>query len=162
MRKLGILLNDFSQNDTAFWSIYHANKYKGNADIIGFYSIIGRPYMTPQFALMHAAEVYSFDGAVVATNLAAARKLLSCPSPSHKLFYLWDLEWLRQPFDYSQLSEVYKNESLILVARTDEHAKIIRNCWDRDAAVVENMDIEQILKVIDDNDAGGPNPRGLR
>jgi len=149
--KLGIAVNDLGASQLNFLLIQRANELVGSRrdlDIILFYENIVRPCLPMNFAVMQIAECWGFDGPVVATTFNTAEKLLRFPSSPRKLFYVWDLEWtrMRQKLFRSLLS-VYGNPDLTLLARCQDHADAIRQCWNREALVVEDCDLDRIIEV---------------
>ncbi len=56
--------------------------------------------------------------------------------------------------DYDELRKVYENPRLKLIARSERHAKIIRNAWQDPVGIVENADIQQLWNVVKQNEAG--------
>jgi hypothetical protein len=97
---------------------------------------------------MNLNEAWEYDGLVVATSLSTAEKALIFPAPKRRLFYVWDMEWMRagdRDFDYFQ--SIYGNPKLDLIARSDTYAKIIERCWNRPVkAVVENCDVGELIR----------------
>lgn len=123
--------------------------YRGDADVVAFVENHGVPALTPPFALMNVAECYGFRGVVVATDLHTAGLLAGCPGPSRRLFYVWDLEWLRLgPYPHEDLRAIYGNPRLEIVARSEDHAGVIERAWGRRAVgIVEDADLSQLVGV---------------
>ena len=71
-------------------------------------------------------------------------------APSKKFFYVWDLEWARQhgkEFDY--IVKAYSNKEVNLIARSDDHAKAIKNYCNRDVCgIVPNFNMDQLMEII--------------
>lgn len=107
------------------------------------------PCLTAPAAVMRPAEAWGYAGPVVATHPAAARRLAACPGPAARLFYLWDLDWLRErPLDFAAARAVYADPRLTLVARTPEQGRLLRDLWGvAPAAVVPAADLPALLAV---------------
>lgn len=111
-------------------------------DVILFFEKLGRAATFHLCSNMHVMEAYSFDAPLIATNLNTASKLIGFPTPKPKFFFLNDLEWLRFPQkNYDSFETIYRNRELTLIARSDDHAKLMENCW--------NVKIDYILNNYD-------------
>jgi hypothetical protein len=147
--KLGIVLDNLGPSQLAYAVLSQANRLvteRSDVDVTVFYESLTRPCITPWFATMQMAEAYGFDGPVVATSLSSAAKLLRMPSCPRKFFLVWDLEWLRKPQPYENLKAVYFHSELTLLARGEDHAKAISDCWNRPADIVGDFDLPLVLK----------------
>ncbi len=130
---------------------------RNDVDLIAFFQNLGQPWrMIVPFASMNIAEAFTFDGVAIATSLDTAERVGHFPGPRLRYFYAWDLEWLRATGrTFEQHSNVYSNRNLPILARSDEHARLIERCWNRPVrAVIENCDLSALLKVIAQDDKG--------
>lgn len=148
--KVGFCLKDFSLSQLAYYAIKMGNDLiKQDVSVIGFYEDLKVQCARNDFPLMHSFETYGYGGILVATSLGTAATVLNSFSAQRRLFYVWDLEWLRLPYkQFGALHRIYSNDSLELIARSDEHAKAIRNCFNREAEVIENFNIAQFLTLL--------------
>lgn len=133
--KIGILVNGLATSQMNYFAINNANTFiKKNtlASITMFYETLQAPCSLTEFPIMQICDAWPFDGAVVATSLSTAVKAARLPSVSKRFFYCYDLEWLRiSGRRFGDLVNIYRNESLSLIARSAEHAEIIESCWNR-------------------------------
>ncbi len=147
--KLGVLLRDLGPSQLAYGVIKKLNEALASGqlrDAAAFFEEPAPPCLQPRFACMQLAEAWAFDGAVVATTLSGARKLVRFPSAARSFFYVWDLEWVRRPgVPYEELRSTYCDPSLRLVARSVEHAAVIRSCWGRDCLISEDFDLAAFI-----------------
>ncbi len=119
------------------------------SDIIVFYEELARPCLPMNFASMQVAEAWAFDGILVATDLSTAAKMLRFPCAMARLFYVWDLEWVRTASrSYRDLRGVYAHPDLQLLARSNEHATLIENCWRKPIGVVEDFDLTHLAEAL--------------
>ncbi len=151
MKKLGFILDNCGPNELAYRVISSANNLiknqPGVADFIVFFNNIVPNCMPLEFASMNMVEAYDYDGVLVATDLLNASKMLNFPAASRKIFYVWDLEWIRLPNrNYDSFREIYCNEELDLFCRSKTHQFFIQNAWGREAKIVEYCDIEELVK----------------
>jgi hypothetical protein len=152
-KKLGIIIPDLGANQLAFFAANYANKVtiQDGHEIVVFYETPCVPCIQNiSFATMYLHEAYSFDGALIATNLALAAKLCNFIGTNKKFFYVWDLEWLRmQNKNFEKLHQIYANDRLKLIARSKEHAKIISDCWNVNVnGIVEDCSIDKIMEIV--------------
>ena len=122
---------------------------RSDLDISVLFEDVARPCIPLHFSSMHIIEGWGYDGAVIATNLSTAEKMIRFPCVSKRLFYAYDLEWLRlaqKPF--RQLRAIYGHPDVILAARCKDHADVMSKAWNRTVEVVESVDIERLLELV--------------
>jgi len=101
---------------------------------------------------MHLANSWGQEGTCVATNAYLADKLLNTPGPSRRLFYLWDLEWLRghRVKSYESYLGVYTNPELEIVCRSETHREIFENNFNRKVDfVLRDNSIQEWLCILE-------------
>lgn len=102
----------------------------------------------PSFMLLQKQHMWSYNGAVVATDIRSAEQLLGSPGPKRKYFYVWNLEWLYLgSFKNSQLANVYQNKDMELIARSPYHANIISKCWKKPSFIIEDFNHNEFAKI---------------
>jgi len=131
--KIGIGISSLGSSQLSYYAIRSANQLLSKTcehDIVALYENPS-PHVLPMlFASMQFSEAWAFDGVAVSTNLSTAEKLLTFPCLTKRLFYVWDLEWLRlQPKHFQSLRGIYANPDHVLVARSNEHSRIISDVW---------------------------------
>lgn len=147
--KIGFCLKDFSASQLSYYAIRNGNKFtrENNTQVIGFYDNPAIPCIKPAFPTMHMVEMFGYAGTVIATDLGTCAKLINSFSPVKRIFYVWDLEWIRMPYkNYEMLYKLYNHPRIELVARSEDHAKAIENCWDRKVErISENFDYNRLI-----------------
>ena len=150
--RIGVLMKNFSCSQLSFYVIRNinevCNKRPENA-YIGFFENISGNVIEPSFCLMNMSEVWGFEGVLVTTSASTALTLIKSISPSKKYFYVWDLEWLRNPHNYHTLLAIYRHPSISLIARSESHAKAIENfCNKRVAGVMDDFKLSDLGDII--------------
>lgn len=149
-KSLGVLVNNFSRSQLAFYFIQKANELVKNPemDIVGFYSNLSPLCVKPNFSMMQLVEAYSFQGTVIATDLDGVAKLINMPGPSKKFYYTWDLEWLRNKGQqYEHLVMLYRHPEIEVVARSLSHKRILENNFNlKDIKISEDFDLKVFLQ----------------
>lgn len=149
-KALGALFTSFGASQSSYQFIKQANtllKKTGDTDVVGFYENPARPPMTPNFALLNVVDSYTFNGTLIATDLNGATRLLKAPGASRRVFYAYDLFWLRYNprQSYEALAGIYRNPSLELFARNDIHAKIISDAFNINVNILDDWNLEKLL-----------------
>jgi hypothetical protein len=152
MQKIGVMLSDLGASQLSFNVVTKLNEEceKSNNDFVAFVENITSHIISPNFAIMGINEIWSFDGALIATSASTALHLSKATNPANKFFYVWDLEWMRpHGKDFQYMVKAYNNPSVNLIARSSEHSLAIRNYSNRDVCgVVEDFNIKQLYEVI--------------
>ena len=121
-------------------------------DVILFYHEYDRIVIPPLFGMMQEQELWGFDAPVLATSLETADRILRCPGPTKRLFYVWELEWIIAKHDIDYTSQIYCNPRIELIARSQEHYNTIKSCWREPAHIIEDFNHEEIITVLKDAD----------
>jgi hypothetical protein len=150
MKKIGFFVDKLDSSELAFLILNQVNK---NADVkidaTIFTTSPSLPMVLPQCAVMGAVELYDYDGVAVATSLETAQILSNMIGPKKKVFYIWDLEWMRIPQkSYEALAPIYQDPQFIIAARSNEHAKVIENAWNIKVNIINpNVEIGGFINV---------------
>lgn len=151
-KTINFLVSDLHASQSAYYLTRNINEYTKKdpfLEFMVFFENLSKPVITPNFAIMQIAEAWGQRGVTIATTLSTASRLIHFPAPSDKIFYIWDLEWMR-PINkvYDMYAGIYLHPSLKLIARSKDHAMQIKNCFNRDVdAIISDFDMEQILEV---------------
>lgn len=153
MNNINFLLNDLNASQLSYFLIRESNKYiSSDLDIIIFFNDISKVCVKPNFALMGMQESFGVFGPTVATCCKTAATLINNigQSKREKYFYVWDLEWLRgQQKVFDRYKDIYWHPHLQLIARSEEHKKIIENCWNRKVVgICDDFSFEDFKKII--------------
>lgn len=152
--KAGIMVDALGMSQQSFRIITEINKVSQNIDryidIMVFYYRYDKAPLSPFFATLQQQEVWGFDGPVMATSIQSAETLIRCPCPKAKFFYVWDLEWVHNPYlKYSYLRNIYQHPEIKLIARSESHSDVIERCWKKPVATLQDFNYEQLVTIFD-------------
>jgi len=82
---------------------------------------------------------------IIVTSINSCLKALNNPKLKKIFFYVWDLEWLREIYNYEFISNIYLNKKVELVARSEDHALFIEKTWNILPRISHNFDIIKII-----------------
>lgn len=149
-RKIGIIHRDWGPCDCAFYGISYGNKIvsQTNIDLIYFYENLPQFVIPPISGSMNIQDIWGFDGLTIATNLDSAFALSKVIGNHPKVFYVYDLEFLRpQNRNFLYNTSIYRNPNLKLVCRSDEHAKCLSNYSNRtDISIIDDFNLFEFWK----------------
>lgn len=148
---IAAVVDSLGPSQLSFYLIKEFNKLIKNVNFspICYYSNISIPMLNTFFGCMNIASFSSFDGAAIATDIETANLLLNTNNSAEKYFYVWDLEWIRRPMPFEDVTSIMSDDSLKLVARSEEHAKLIENyCNKKVCGIVANWNIKDFLNII--------------
>lgn len=149
--KAGILVETLGMSQKAYEIIREINKVDSLDtywDIIVFYLEYDRFIIAPNFALMNMVEAYGMDGPIISTSIETTKISLNCVRATKRLFYVFEMEWANSPHNVDELIDVYMNPEIELIARSEDHAKVIERCWKKPIAVIENFNYEKLTNLI--------------
>lgn len=142
--QINFLVRDLIASQLSYYLTKNLNDAQ-NINGIVFYENLVPPCLIPKFTTMNISEAWAQPGISIATTLSTAHKLVNFTGRAKKYFYVWDLEWLRgRNRVYTMYSPFFCNNELTLIARSEEHKKIIENNFNREIKIVcpdFNMDI---------------------
>ena len=83
---------------------------------------------------------------------STALSMEKCFAPKNKLFYIWDLEWTRQHGkDFEFIVQAFTDPNIKLIARSEEHAKAIKNYCNRDVEnIVNDFNLDKLVRIINE------------
>jgi hypothetical protein len=64
--------------------------------------------------------------------------------------YLWDIDWLTQPVNFSVACNILLDKRLKIIARSDSHATVINNfCNKQPDGILDNWNMEGLIRILD-------------
>jgi len=150
--KLGIATNSifrFQLTNNIFNSLNRLSSEDIDLDCYLFREVFSPFPMQPNFSIMSLVDMWGFDGTVIATDIPSVDKLLGCPCPKRKLFYVWNLEWVFQGNPLiKNLERFYLNNEIQLIARSKSHFDVISSVWKSPIGILEDFNYEQLRQFI--------------
>jgi hypothetical protein len=150
MNSIAILVRDMNQNQCAFYATNKLNEWfaqdSKRTGAIYYENLAPFAPLQPNFPLMNIMEAFNFDGVMIATDLSTAAKMLNMPGPKRRIFYTYDLEWLRfnPKRSFEELAMLYRSPRLELWARSESHKKIIENNFNREVNILEEFNFSRL------------------
>jgi hypothetical protein len=75
--------------------------------------------------------------------------MLKTQNSSDKFFYVWDLEWLRNPLVFTDVVQIMRDENIQLIARSQYHKDLIEKYANREVlGIVDNWNMEQLEELV--------------
>lgn len=151
MKSIAFCINktDVSQTNILMLTTINRLVIERGIDCAIFHSDFA-PLPVPCLAGMYQlCEMWDFEGTVITPDFAIAQQLINCPGPRAKYFYIWDFFWAKLPQPlYNDIAKVYCSDSLELIARSQEHDKVLTQCFKKPAHIIEDWNLEQIEQII--------------
>tara|TARA_R100001244_G_C5155104_1_gene130262 strand:+ start:311 stop:787 length:477 start_codon:yes stop_codon:yes gene_type:complete len=152
-KQIGIIVDDLSASQLSYYLIKNINEFlqDGLDDFVVFFENATSSIIAPEFSVMAINEIWNFEGVLVSTSISNTLSMLKSFSPERKIFYVWDLEWLRQHGkEFENTVKAFTDNSITLIARSKEHALAIENyCNIKIEHVMENFNIKKLIRIID-------------
>lgn len=106
----------------------------------GFYTLylenVTQPYRPVRSPIMNVSETVFFSGKLIATTLFSAQYILSNLCNTEKIYYVYDLEFLRGRTNFIDNIAVYRDPNLKIYTRSLEYAKLLENYCNRHIEVI--------------------------
>lgn len=150
MQKLAAVVNDLGPSQKCFYLIKEFNKAATSKDmsVSAFYNSPMMPVIKPHFSCRNISFLSGYDGVAIATSILAADALLKSHNSSKKYLYLWDIEWIIRPVNFTVACSILLDDRLKLIARSESHATIINHfCNKQLSGIVDDWNINELLKV---------------
>jgi hypothetical protein len=145
---VGIIVPHLGASQLAYLAINQANLWAKNSkhNMFLFYEDLVRPCVKVDVAAMNLNEIWNFKGLLIATTLSSASYMINAVCPSSKVFYTWDLEFMRKEKDFLRNSAIYRDETIRLYARSKSHQAVLENYSNRKVErVLPNLDIMEMI-----------------
>lgn len=150
--KIGFIVDDLSSSQLSYEVISSINSFDTSfdQDFVVFFENSSPIVIEPFFGVMNLQELWGFDGIAIATSVSSCLSLSNTQSPIKKFFYVWDLEWSRNRSSYDQGIQAFLKEDINLIARSEDHAKAIKNYCNRDVVGIFdfNSGLESLMGII--------------
>lgn len=123
---IGIILPNLEVNQLAYEiisSINHEILAGGKHDYRVFIENISLFSIRPLCAVMSIPEIWSYSGLLVSTTLDNTEFSLRLTTDVMRVFYIWDMEWLRGQKNYLRNLSILRNPNLVLISRSEDAAR---------------------------------------
>ena len=151
MLKLAAVVDDLGPSQKCFYLIKEFNKAATSKDvsISTFYNRPAKPIMKPLFSCRSVAFLSGYHGTAIAASLTCAETLLRSHNRSDKYLYLWDIDWLITPVNFSVACDILRDDRLKLIARSESHARVIGDFCNKEVSgIVDNWNIDELRGII--------------
>ena len=151
MYKIAAILNDLGPSQKSFYMIKEFNKaaMSRQFSMSAFYSRPSMPVTKPHFSCKNISFLAGYDGAAIATDLIGADMLLKSHTSAHKYLYLWDIDWITHPVNFTVACNILLDKRLKIIARSDSHATVIDNfCNKQPDGILDNWNMESLIRIL--------------
>tara|TARA_R100000008_G_scaffold20733_1_gene10906 strand:+ start:10 stop:516 length:507 start_codon:yes stop_codon:yes gene_type:complete len=156
--KLGLLVDNLGASQLSYYIGKNVNGYleeNPESDIVCYYDSFERNCVNNNFATANIIEAWSQSGAMIATSENTASKLATFIGTRNKFFYIWDIVYYLKRFagrkyvDTFTTGSIYSNKNLKLICRSESHAKIIENNFNRKVEyIVDNLNMHKMMEIV--------------
>lgn len=131
---IGVVLHSLDVNQLAYETIFSINKeIEGGSsyDYRIFFENLSTRCLPIKCGIMNISEVWHYNGVLITTTLLNTALTSRVMGNIKRVFWVWDLEWLRGANNYLSNLQVYRNPNILLIARSLEHAQAIEHYANR-------------------------------
>lgn len=150
MLNVGIILDNLGPNQKAFSAIKQINNdIESGTDVnyTIFYRNMSQPCLHPDCSVMNINEIWHFNGVLIATDIEGALLLSKVVNESIKIFYVYDLEWIRPgKNNFFHNIKAFRDEKIQLVVRSNDYFYPVENYSNRQIdGVIPHFNIKAII-----------------
>jgi hypothetical protein len=151
INKIGVMVSDLRSSTLNHQLISFGNRLVNERADFDFY-VFNEDWKQPPtslcFPLLQQKHAWGFTGCLIATNFATAKKLLSLPDTCKKFFYVWNaVEWMNVSNSASEVLDVYHNPKLHMLARSEDHAFLLTNNFNKPVEILRDFEYEPSIKL---------------
>lgn len=147
MQKVGIIVPGLYNHQLFFEAAQNAKYIDANLDLIIFYEDLSPVSFRPPCAFMPTTEILNFNGLLISTTLTNTLLSIKAINMAKKVFYIWDLEWIRNNKNYLHNISIYQNPEIQCITRSQEYANELNN-YANIQPKVSKLDIKDILSCV--------------
>jgi len=151
MLNIAAVIEHLGPSQKSFYLIKEFNKAinTNNICVSVFFQKSTVPVVPLMFSSKSVSFLSGFHHNAICTSINEADLLLKSSNNSNKYLYLWDLEWLYQPKDYSSICKILLDQRLSIIARSHVHAKLIENfCNKKPIGILDNWNFNELMGII--------------
>jgi len=144
---IGLIVNNLGASQLSYDLINQANKisFEGQHECFFFPRNLVVPCLPVKCTILNLTEIHDFQGLLLSFNLQDTQLLAETKNPARKVFYVWDLEWLRGKLNFVENLPIYTDKRLELYCRSHDHQKAIENYCNVLSHVVEDVNLLEII-----------------
>lgn len=137
IKKIAVLVNSLLVSELSYNVLKFANKLSEdkNLNVVVFTQNVAPSAFENKVAVMTVDESFKYSGTFVTTDLDTTKQALKCLNVQRLIFYVYDLEFMRGKNDFLKNNEIYRDDKVELVCRSESHAKVLRNYSNKDVQV---------------------------
>ena len=151
MNRIAAVVDNLGPTQLSFYLIKEFNSLAKHTKYspVCFYNSLSPPVVKPHFATMNISHYATYYGCTVATSVETANLILKTENSSDKFFYVWDLEWLRKPMQFTDVVSIMRDERIKLIARSENHKDLIEKYANREVSgIVDNWNMQQLEEIL--------------
>ena len=148
---LGIVINIFGPNQVSQELLESINdENKKYRDISIFYEEKHGMPSAINCSMSYISNVWGYKGDIIATNYTSAAKIIKMPILGKRYYFIYNFEWLNhRVFSYEPLLSIISDKNLELICRTKEHAKLIKNNFNREVNLIcDTLNVHNLMELI--------------
>lgn len=153
IKSFGVLINNLGNDDKSSKLTENINLLLNNRYIYSptiFFLHRTEPKALCRCLQIQQNHAWGYDGTLIATDISSAMILKECVRAKRKIFYIYDLEWMKlDVLIYRELCKIYKNPEIDLIVQNQEQYEIVSKCWKTPVGIVKEFDYDELCKYVD-------------
>jgi hypothetical protein len=150
MPMIGIIVDDIESTPFMHTMFRELNKLSETRDYYLFANQVKTLPTHNKFCILQQIEALQHQGTLISTSLINTQILANCLTCTNKYYYVYDLDWMKMNnFNSKQLINIFLNEEINLLARSDSHYQVLSKNFQSPVGIVSNWDHRAIAEYIE-------------
>ncbi len=136
---IGIILPSLEISQLGYEVITQINNEIAGGSLLDyriFFERLSLECVQPLCATMNISEIWGYSGLLISTTLENTFFSLKLTTDVKRVFYVWDMEWLRGQKNYLYNLSILRNTKIALIARNEETNKELDRYCNRKADLI--------------------------
>lgn len=141
---VGVILPHLATSQLSYLVTMNANKYN--------YVLFQKQFLPPlqkiYTMVLPLSDAARVKDVLIGTDLQSAQIMSKMASPSRKIYYVWELEWLQHQCDYLSTVSILRDKNIEVIARSEDHKRQIElfNCDVK--GVIDDFNHDQLMSYL--------------
>lgn len=138
--QIGIIVNHLASSQLSYMITQQVNNTDKN--VVIFQKAPIPPMQRVNTSVFPIYDIVKFKGTLIGLDLDSAKYMVNLATPSRKIYYPWEMEWMVHGNDYLSTVKTIMSPKIEVVAKSESYATQIRLMNREPSAIIPELDLE--------------------